>query len=269
VCKSWNVVATPLIWKDNYIRLFNPTHCQGFQRAPRDLPNFGFKVKIIQYNNRIVPEDEISMIRFLFDKCPSLTTLVVLASAPEPVLRVLDGYEESNAFPDLQELILISISSAVLPFDNLYVSVHFKFRDTLTCLELLFIEKSEEAAANYGGLHQYISSFANLKEFYCRGLGANRTDTDISLLVKNNRRLDMIILHGFQFYYQSTAPFADSNEEEGIRKTQPAAAVRAIKLTYVELDLNTLKFIMTLASIRQLKIRPSFFASATKKTDIK
>jgi hypothetical protein len=124
------MMATPFIWQDNHILLYNPLRCQEFRRALCDLPIFGFKVKRIQYNNSIELENEMGMFevmfKVMFDKCPSLALLNIVTRAPKSILRVLDSYEDFNPLPDLQEFILIhSFLMLVLHFDSLYASIQF------------------------------------------------------------------------------------------------------------------------------------------------
>jgi hypothetical protein len=69
--------------------------------------------------------------------------------------------------------------------------------------------------------------------------------------------LEKIDLNGQHFYYKATYPVSDLNDRVEGTNTLPPPAIRRIMLTYIELDLNTLKYIMTLNSVRHLTIKPS------------
>jgi hypothetical protein len=111
---------------------------------------------------------------------------------------MLNNYGQVNPLPRLQVLTIVPVYTNIL-FDCLYASVFFKFHSTLTQLNLALTKESEEAAAEYGGLYQYISLFENLDSFTCSDSQQdeiNTFDFDISALLERNRK---------HFYCQLTA----------------------------------------------------------------
>lgn len=194
ICKRWKDVAFDIFWEKMVVDLPGEKIAQFVNRL-KDFPYFAARIKRLRiWTSGAINRDTSAVVagnvKYILQAASnSLTVLDLYTPATKTFLELLN--HQLLTLPHLKKF-YINRDYDDEELENLYTSVLYKFRSTLTCVSL---EHDEDCSAysTYGGLEQYISYFPSLKYLYIRPFGI---DINVPQVVQNCKQLKKLTVHG-------------------------------------------------------------------------
>lgn len=174
-------------------------------------------------------------------------------------IRIGDDYngeseeEEENEVP-------------IVPLDDYYASICFRFRGTLTRLDLK-INNNFRQLERYGEFYQYLSLFPKLQDLNCTQeatidvfMGFNEPsvmDIHTPMLLQSNKNLDSIFIDGACQFITITTDAnmsTDSSYDDNNNKCRKMESIAVVNL--LAMDTGTMAYITKRLTLQEFKTRP-------------
>lgn len=145
---------------------------------------------------------------------------------------------------------------------NLCAFAWLKFRNTLTELDLTYLNNDFGRLKRFGGLYQYLLRFPNLQHLnlYPEIFNRELMDVDLPLLIRSNKKLEILRVHG-EYKFTTTDDTKRSIETTDRRRAMKMIGVYSLKV----MDVATLSFNVEEVTIGDLTFKPDTFQTLIRK----
>ncbi|KAI8075484.1 uncharacterized protein B0P05DRAFT_638675 [Gilbertella persicaria] len=235
VCKTWNLVARSFFPESIYIEL-NDAHLDLLHRDLERFPGFGQKVTRLTLTHYSSGLSEPSLFRSVVSLCPNLLELLFATNEIYHYLNILNTREA--LLPNIQKIHVSHLSECSPAIRRFHVWVNYRFRKTITDLEVLDID-ANGALDKYTGLVAYARTFPNLKHLKAQSssfLAINNVSLDLLALLASNRKLESLKLYNIGKITSTLKDLAKNEFGE-------YPSLKKLKLDAQQIDIGTLKCI--------------------------
>lgn len=228
VCKTWNFVTQGFFNQDIKIKIND----MSLKRLYKDLPAFGHKVKRLTLNYLSTGTESAVTLRSVLNMCPNLVELQFDFTEVYEYLKALNCHEA--VLPSIQHIRVLDLKSCSPAVRRFHLWVNFRFRATITSLEIDDLEENG-ALKNYGGLIKLASTFPNLTYLRakCHSIVERDLSVNLTSLLLECPKLQELKLYGIGIITNQTDL---PNRYPNITK---------LKLKVAQIDIRLLQYITT------------------------
>lgn len=188
VCKRWNTSLAGFRGTSISIKIYI---CQ-FDELLEDFkkyPSFILKIDKLTIQSKVTMHEDTILLRNVLHRCINLLVLEFTQKYIHRFLRMLNSSD--TMLPSIQELDIANLTESPPSTRKFYIYINYRFRSTITTLQLTGIE-SNEALHRYGGLIGYTSRFPSLKNLEISGNCQNDQTLDLNQLLAANLGLETL-----------------------------------------------------------------------------
>lgn len=174
ICKFWYGLAANIFWENKVIHLlYNSDLIHNTVEFVNLLKNNPFSaaapIRKIRWIRSYYRESDILDFKFISEQNGgSLEDLELMSNRPDIHLQVLK--QEDIQIPHLKRLFVYN-TAFYYQVTSLYTSVLYKFRKSLTHIELDYLKNSDNTPSKYGAsLYSYLSNFPHLQKLVVKGV---------------------------------------------------------------------------------------------------
>lgn len=193
VCKSWYFSTLEYVENDIKIMLYHDK-IEALLQDIQEFPLLASKIKNITLPFRFsCTEDAIPTFGSLINLCPNLSELL-FASAMIFDYLMRDFNSQEISLLNIQIISIRNIERTSLSIKNLHLGINFRFRDTITHLDIFDLEHTGELQ-HYDKLMDVVSDFLHLKYLKAKFQTKNTETIDLESLMDRNKELQELKLY--------------------------------------------------------------------------